>query len=464
MTATTNFTSGTVVTSEWLNAVDKHVFDGAVYLYDYIPEEQHAAIEAYTSTYDCTSAIMEAHSALPDEGGRIYVGRGSFAHSEIVFTKRVQLIGEGAAHTNAYSPSEFRKLASATGTGVTFSANASLAQGIGFRGETGNTGDGILINASRVTLRDVSVFAMGNDGIRIGSDSGGVNCNLWYLDNVRSKVNGRHGITVSEGAGALADANAGTGVHLDLQSNTSAGIYLGGAQLNSFFGLTAQNNGTYGIHLSATASYNSFFGGDIEANTTANIRLDNGAIYNWLVFATVLTATISNSATTNNNRIEVLDQNKIVYGISFPPTAVPSSDANTLDEYKEGTFTPTVAGASSAGTGTYVTQSGVYTKIGKIVNFTINIEWSAHTGTGNTEIRGLPYTSNNSPALYTPVSIVQSAGPVPGSGKTRLAYIFPNTTAVVLREFDTTTGVVGNSNAITSTGTIYVSGTYTASS
>jgi hypothetical protein len=79
-------------------------------------------------------------------------------------------------------------------------------------------------------------------------------------------------------------------------------------------------------------------------------------------------------------------------GITFPATQSASSDANTLDDYEEGTFTPTAAGTSTAGTGTYSSQLGRYTKIGRLTYFTITLAWSAHTGTGGISIRGLPFS------------------------------------------------------------------------
>lgn len=79
--------------------------------------------------------------------------------------------------------------------------------------------------------------------------------------------------------------------------------------------------------------------------------------------------------------------------LSFPATQVPSSDANTLDDYEEGTFTPTIVGTTIAGAGTYITQSGSYTKIGNRVFFEIDINWSAHTGTGNITLAGLAFAA-----------------------------------------------------------------------
>jgi hypothetical protein len=60
-------------------------------------------------------------------------------------------------------------------------------------------------------------------------------------------------------------------------------------------------------------------------------------------------------------------------GITFPATQSASSNANTLDDYEEGTFTPTVIGGTTAGTGTYNTQTGSYTKVGRLVSFRLQV-------------------------------------------------------------------------------------------
>jgi len=65
--------------------------------------------------------------------------------------------------------------------------------------------------------------------------------------------------------------------------------------------------------------------------------------------------------------------------------------ANALDDYETGTFTPTIVGTATTGTGTYSDQSGHYTKIGNVVNFWIYVGTTAHTGTGYERIHGLPF-------------------------------------------------------------------------
>ena len=69
--------------------------------------------------------------------------------------------------------------------------------------------------------------------------------------------------------------------------------------------------------------------------------------------------------------------------------------ANALDDYEEGTFTPVVSGSSSAGTGTFSTQSGVYTKVGNRVFGSCFIAHSnTHNGSGAYQV-SLPFVSTS---------------------------------------------------------------------
>ena len=85
-------------------------------------------------------------------------------------------------------------------------------------------------------------------------------------------------------------------------------------------------------------------------------------------------------------------------GVSFPATQSASSDANTLDDYEEGTWTPTfVSGAGSFGSISYQNRSGYYTKIGNLVFvggqfYTSSL--AAGTASGQVSIGGLPFMGN----------------------------------------------------------------------
>jgi hypothetical protein len=92
-------------------------------------------------------------------------------------------------------------------------------------------------------------------------------------------------------------------------------------------------------------------------------------------------------------------------GITFPATQSASSDANTLDDYEEGTFTPIAYGLSSAGTTTYNSQVGSYTKIGNLVTVNFNINVASMTGTGALALGGFPFTSASNQGGSAPVML-----------------------------------------------------------
>ena len=79
--------------------------------------------------------------------------------------------------------------------------------------------------------------------------------------------------------------------------------------------------------------------------------------------------------------------------IVFPATQNASANANTLDDYEEGTWTPVLS--SAAGTITTVgTVIGKYTKIGNAVTITTNCTITTNgTGSGSLTITGLPFAS-----------------------------------------------------------------------
>ena len=106
-------------------------------------------------------------------------------------------------------------------------------------------------------------------------------------------------------------------------------------------------------------------------------------------------------------------------GVQFPATQVPSADANTLDDYEEGSWTPTIYGSSTAGTYTPSSTRSYYTKIGNQVTIYAGIAFSAASGgSGYAIIGGLPFaykaltsaigpvfTSNYNFTSSTPASI-----------------------------------------------------------
>jgi hypothetical protein len=82
-------------------------------------------------------------------------------------------------------------------------------------------------------------------------------------------------------------------------------------------------------------------------------------------------------------------------GIDFSASAGGGATSSLLDDYEEGTFTPTAYGADTTGTTTYGDRSGRYTKIGRQVTAILNLTVTNMTGTGTLIIDGLPFTSGD---------------------------------------------------------------------
>jgi hypothetical protein len=99
-------------------------------------------------------------------------------------------------------------------------------------------------------------------------------------------------------------------------------------------------------------------------------------------------------------------------GITFPATQSASTDANTLDDYEEGTFTPAISPWIGAfGSVTYNTGSnlGYYTKVGSLVSVTGIVYVSSYTtGTASSYMKvSLPFAQSNSTQNYTPGVVMQ---------------------------------------------------------
>ena len=80
-----------------------------------------------------------------------------------------------------------------------------------------------------------------------------------------------------------------------------------------------------------------------------------------------------------------------------------NTDANTLDDYEEGTWTPTITFGGNSASVAYSTQTGHYTKIGRAVTLYAHVALSNKgSSTGHLNIAGLPFTPAGD---YCPVSL-----------------------------------------------------------
>jgi len=114
-------------------------------------------------------------------------------------------------------------------------------------------------------------------------------------------------------------------------------------------------------------------------------------------------------------------------GIHLGVTSATAS--NLLDDYEEGTFTPTYVG-SSGGSVTHVGTIGTYVKVGKIVHVRMRIMTTAMSLSGDITITGLPFTSDSTTNYHTILSNfgVRFNSDMPNLG----VYVLNNVTAATL--------------------------------
>jgi hypothetical protein len=109
-------------------------------------------------------------------------------------------------------------------------------------------------------------------------------------------------------------------------------------------------------------------------------------------------------------------------GITFPATQSASSDANTLDDYEEGTWTPTVVQGFTSPT--YSNQFGRYTKVGRICYFQVLLGVSGGTRNGSQIKIDLPFTSNSNGSFAGGAYWAYVGSGVVGSTSTNVPLIY----------------------------------------
>ena len=127
----------------------------------------------------------------------------------------------------------------------------------------------------------------------------------------------------------------------------------------------------------------------LNGSTSGSVTLESPAV----------SGTTTLTLPTTSGTVLTKDTNGIasVNGVQFPATQSASADANCLDDYEEGTWTPTILfGGASAGV-TYAAQQASYIKIGKNVFVQFRVVLSNKgSSTGNANVGGLPFAASGS--------------------------------------------------------------------
>jgi len=202
-----------------------------------------------------------------------------------------------------------------------------------------------------------------------GSGDAGANGSVQYNDNgivsgatnfVWDKVNGRVGVGTATPSVPLDVLGSGDG-ELRLRAGSDAALIFSETAANKNWKVKP-SGGDLCFQYSATA-FNSGYANKMVLNSIGNLVLAGG------------------TAAANG------------VGVTFPAVQVPSSDANCLDDYEEGTWVPT-QGAGLTVVGTF-SSSGTYTKVGRLVTITGSVDGSTSVAAAASGIvcNALPFSS-----------------------------------------------------------------------
>jgi len=260
MTASINFTSGTVVTTAWANAIDGFVFD------------RFAWVDAYGAVgdgiTDDTTAFEEASAAsdfiLLSPGKTYLVDAGGYPTKRAVIHKQdassVIISGYGATI-------KFKN--SATGpAGLNFieveDCNNVIIEGVTFDGNSSNQSYGYhavsLLGGNHITVRDVVCNNMYYDGIYIRASTPATFSTYptnVTLDNVITDNCGRNGVSVISvnglkvRGGVFSNTVGDPGAGIDIEPNASD-VY--GCRDIEIDGVTIRDNAGRGIVVTGNAA------------------------------------------------------------------------------------------------------------------------------------------------------------------------------------------------------------------
>jgi hypothetical protein len=253
--------------------------------------------------------LAAAIAALPAAGGTVQLGSGYYYVASTVTLPspgHYTIVGKGNAEaSNNNGSTEIIVAPGVTNSAFIISSPCTTIKDVVIRGILGNTANGITILANNVKLENVSVFKMGNDGVRVGSTTATVNANTWSTINCRFNDNVRYGLYLEDKVlPTLPDASGGTWVNCMAQGNGNDGIRIGNATLNTFLGGVVESNVGCGIRFFGNGSnYNSVYGMDFDnGNTAGKLRVETGSAYNRIDSATVFdTEVVDNGTKTQLN-------------------------------------------------------------------------------------------------------------------------------------------------------------------
>jgi hypothetical protein len=277
-----------------------------------------------------------------------------------------------------------------------------------------DTGSGATLDLE-ATIDNVTIRNFVQYGINIyGNLCNGIkitNCNIYGVGDAAQSLSVGSAIVSTRGVTDLHIVNN------TIKNNKFHGIFVSSAGTNGGDHIIALNNihqnGGSGIAYAEQADYGCVSDvGLAKIAISSNVCWGNtrsGIYFNVDTVGKLQQISITGNSCTNNTYggIELSCTNTTPNILSNVVLSGNQADSNGTIQISSGqyvanvqgvsrSFTPIVYGSTSAGTATYTSQYGSYVQNNNIVNFELEISWSAHTGTGDLVIGGLPIAAANS--------------------------------------------------------------------
>jgi hypothetical protein len=155
-------------------------------------------------------------------------------------------------------------------------------------------------------------------------------------------------------------------------------------------------------------------------------------------------------------------------GVAFPASFTDTASANVLDDYEEGTFSPTISYQGSSGvTTTYSTQLGNYTKIGNRVFFNIYVVFRPSSNsvtsaaTMTVRIAGLPFAQRTGYYAAVHLGFRNTSGwSATAASRPHGAYMNPEEAAILLIKQDLASLIALADTQVSQDNAVMVSGHY----
>ncbi len=323
---------------------------------------------------DDTTAINNAIASATNGTTVVYDGKPLIS-STITINKKIEFYGLGGIGlTNTDLPSSYLlKKSTMTTAGITTTATGVILRGGGCVASVGSTGDLIVINGNHNQCYSVSAIgnnAGGDNGIRVGSNGAGVQCDAWLLSGCRAAyVGGGIGVYVHS-----VDGMATGGVAIDTVCNNQAvGFQINNAAGTVLTACAGVLNSAYGMVIDVLSTKTFVNGGTWVGNATQGIILEPNSAGTQLIGVDPTLVTDSSVAGVTNSTVRA--ERLVTSG---------------------GTWTPAFAGAGTPGTQTYAAggQVGFWTRVGDEVTVFGSLTMTNKDGAtaGNLRITGLPFS------------------------------------------------------------------------